>query len=248
MSSTNKTNFLPNGLARCLARRTGDTEGHLTFGDKKHNFYAEERCWRRVAVGNKTLCRTCIKNTTLSKSGYAGLMTDPIPAISHIYGGEWYKTKVVVWGEPSDEHLAIAKDFQRKALNATPDSVKPVIAAPLVALQPVKTRVFKVITQQKAIAAPLIAAQPVKTRKFKVVTQQKSVVANAVAFFEKRETPLAVESTEEPLEDLSVTHINVRKQYVPVLGRDCFIDKESGDAYEIHASGGVGKKIEDDDY
>jgi hypothetical protein len=128
----------------CLARRTADTGAHLTFGDKKHNFYAEERCSRLTCLESNTLCSVCFKNNTPSKSGYAGLMTEPIPKISHIYGGEWYKTKVLLWGEPSAEHLTAAKEHQKFALLNTP--------APLVTAAPVKTRVFKVIKQDTPIA------------------------------------------------------------------------------------------------
>jgi len=247
---------------RCLARRTGTTDGHLTFGDKKHNFYTEERCSRLTCLESNTLCSVCFRNSSLSKSGYAGLMTEPIPKISHIYGGEWYKTKVLLWGEPSADHLAVAKEFQRIALATAP--------VRLVAAPPVKTRVFKVISDADSVAEPLVAAAPVKKRVMKVVKQDTPVADAAARFLtggrRRRErdplpmpltiSPLAIESTEAPLvegdldengNEITVKRITIKKTYIDILGRDCYVDKDSGDAYEILENGGVGKKIDDND-
>ena len=273
------TNIKTNSRTRCLARRTGDTDGHLTFGDKKHNFYAEERCTRLTCPESTTLCSVCNRNNKLSKSGYAGLMTEPIPKISHIYGGEWYKTKVLLWGEPSAAHLAVAKGYQELALLCTP--------APLVAAAPVKKRVMKVIKQDQvycehcnssvdflaacdcegakaefgsdaeSVAEPLVAVLPVKTRVFKVI-KQATPIADAAAKFLTRRTvvPLAIESSEAPMregefdenrKEITVEHRTCKKTFVDILGRYCYVDKDSGDVYEILENGGIGKKIDDDD-
>ena len=198
------SNIKTNPRTRCLARRTGTTDGHLTFGDKKHNFYTEERCSRLTGLESTTLCSVCARNPTLSKSGYAGLMTDPIPKISHIYGGEWYKTKVLLWGEPSAAHLTIAKAYQTFALANTP---VPLVAVPLVK----ETKVWcnhceswcdasaankcpwveKELDSDdnssvKSVAEPLVVVPPVKTRIFKVVKQATPIADAAAAFLTGR--------------------------------------------------------------
>jgi hypothetical protein len=174
-----------------------------------------------------------------------------------MYGGEWYNKKVAIWGEPSEKDLTIAKRMQercRAALSGEPttktnEPVAEPVAAP-------KKRVFKVIEQpqeQQTVAAVAAAffvpRETPKVRKMKVV-KQEPVQPSFVQ-------PLAVESTESPLivgdldedgKEIILKTISVKKTYVPPLGRECFIDADSGDAYEIDASGGVGKKIEDDDY
>ena len=267
---------------RCLARRTGTTDGHLTFGDKKHNFYTEERCSRLTCLESNTLCSVCYRNSALSKSGYAGLMTQPIPKISHIYGGEWYKTKVLLWGEPSAAHLALAKEFQRVALVATP--------APLVAVPPVKKRVMKIVKQDPvycehcnssvdflaacdcegakaefgsdndSVAEPLVAVPPVKTRVFKVAKQATPISDAAARFLTGRRRrerdplviqprsiePLAIESTDAPIREgdidekgneITFTTLKLKKIFCDLLGREIYADENRENAYEIADDG-----------
>ena len=141
---------------QCVARRNGDTET-LRFADGKHVFYAEQRCTRtfHAITDADVLCQVCrdSKYTVIN-----GLVSGPIPHVSHMYGGAWYNKKVLIWGEPSAEHLAIAKKMQERcrtnALNngltvkTTPPEAKTTepVAAP-------KTRKFKVVKSAPSVSS-----------------------------------------------------------------------------------------------
>jgi len=82
-----------------------------------------------------------------------GLLTEPIPDTSHIYGGTWYKKQVQRFGEPSEEWVKAAKDAQKIAeewvdnawtIDSVP-AVAPVIGiekTPIIVQMPVKNRVL----------------------------------------------------------------------------------------------------------
>lgn len=62
-----------------------------------------------------TLCEGCAKRPTdrgKHEPRLHGLLTEPIPNDSHIYGGSWYWKQVEKFGEPSAEWLASAKADQ----------------------------------------------------------------------------------------------------------------------------------------
>ena len=86
------------------------------FGDGKHRFYFESRCNR---VCNDTTCADCSTKNPSSRTQYSrtfnhGLITEPIPEESHIYGGKRYLDNVKKWGEP-DPHI-IKEAERRRAL------------------------------------------------------------------------------------------------------------------------------------
>jgi hypothetical protein len=64
---------------------------------------------------NGILCEGCAKRPTDSgkhEPRLHGLLTEPIPNNSHIYGGSWYWKQVEKFGEPSAEWLESAKADQ----------------------------------------------------------------------------------------------------------------------------------------
>lgn len=67
---------------------------------------------------NGSLCEGCARRPTdrgKHEPRRHGLLTEPIPADSHIYGGSWYWRQVEKFGEPSAEWLADAKVRQAAA-------------------------------------------------------------------------------------------------------------------------------------
>jgi len=272
MTTPNKTFGTFSAQRRCVARRNGDVDETLRFADGKHVFYAEQRCPRSFSAitDADVLCQHC---KTSKYTLINGLVTGPMPHVSHMYGGEWYKKKILVWGEPSDKHLAIAKTFQGRVVGL--DAIVAVLAAAVKTNEPapVKTRKFKVVKSASAAssssesssesssasepeeAAPLppkTAAAAAffkgKVRKMKVVKQEpvKPPYVEPLAI-ESEEAPMRVGDLDENGNEITQITVFVKKIYVPFLGRDVYMDKASEDAYEINPDGGVGKKIEDDD-
>ena len=68
-----------------------------------------------TSPANGILCEGCAKRPTdrgKHEPRIHGLLSEPIPADSHIYGGSWYWRQVEKFGEPSAEWLAEAKAAQ----------------------------------------------------------------------------------------------------------------------------------------
>jgi hypothetical protein len=64
------------------------------------------------------LCEGCSRRsrtTPKHEPRLHGLLTEPIPLNSHIYGGIWYTKQVEKYGEPSQEWLVEAREQQRIA-------------------------------------------------------------------------------------------------------------------------------------
>ena len=64
------------------------------------------------------LCTECLKRKRTAQkqnSRLHGLLTEPIPADSHIYGGSWYQEQVERFGEPPSDCINSAKEHQRIA-------------------------------------------------------------------------------------------------------------------------------------
>jgi hypothetical protein len=64
------------------------------------------------------LCKACANRTrdhSKHRMRIHGLLTEPIPDDSHIYGSAWYKKQVEKYGEPPEEWIASAKEHQAVA-------------------------------------------------------------------------------------------------------------------------------------
>ncbi len=102
---------------RCYSRIV--STGHfLYFGDGKHRFYLESRCPNHRLEGRAT-CERCIVKI-ISKYQYTsnyqhGLIYEPIPPHSHLFGGSWYEENEKKWGKPSEEDLKHAMEIQKEA-------------------------------------------------------------------------------------------------------------------------------------
>ena len=102
---------------QCMNRLTSEKTIHF-FGDGKHKFFLEQRCTDRRMDG-KDICLECSKPNTSSKQ-YArtfprGRINEPLPPTIHLFDSEWYHRSVKKWGEPSDDVIAKAYEFQRQA-------------------------------------------------------------------------------------------------------------------------------------
>jgi len=76
-----------------------------------------ERCCGKPC--EETLCKACIiKRPTkhqMHRCYDHGLITEPIPDHSQIFGGKWYEDRVKKWGVPAEEDLEYAREAQEEA-------------------------------------------------------------------------------------------------------------------------------------
>ena len=128
--------------SRCHARLT-QWDSKQPIGTSKRYALKTFIC-RNIILDAALLCIRCSTRSrdTKSESRLHGLLTEPIPDDSHIYGGAWYNKQVERFGEPSEEWVKSAKDAQKIAEewveNAwTIDAVGAVAAVPGIEKNPV---------------------------------------------------------------------------------------------------------------
>ena len=100
---------------KCHARLTKWTTRSL-IGDSKHYALAAYVCTGTVTEG--LLCPACCNRSRTHKKyeqRIHGLLTEPIPESSHIYGGSWYWRQVAAAGEPPADWVLTAKALQAEA-------------------------------------------------------------------------------------------------------------------------------------
>ena len=90
------------------------------FGDGTHYFMVERRCRESTLPGRDDVCARCSRRTvddTLQErlAFDHGLVDEPIPDWSHIYGGAWYEVRVEAYGAPDEETVKWAEEYARIA-------------------------------------------------------------------------------------------------------------------------------------
>lgn len=102
---------------RCLNRLTSEATIQL-FGDGVHKFFLEMRCTDR-RIEDRPICLKCsMPNTSIKQYARTfprGLIHEPLPPKVHLYDSEWYHECVKKWGSPSEEVIALARQFQQEA-------------------------------------------------------------------------------------------------------------------------------------
>lgn len=100
---------------KCHARLTKYTTRSV-IGEGKH--YALQAYICRGTVKEGVLCLACSNRSRTHPKNVLrlhGLLTEPIPDTSHIYGGSWYWRQVEAHGEPPLEWIAEAAARQAEA-------------------------------------------------------------------------------------------------------------------------------------
>jgi len=100
---------------KCHARLTKYTTRSV-IGEGKH--YALQAYVCRGTVHEGLLCLACSNRSRTHPKNVLrlhGLLTEPIPDNSHIYGGSWYWRQVEAHGEPPAEWVAEAARRQAEA-------------------------------------------------------------------------------------------------------------------------------------
>lgn len=105
-------------IKKCLARVTNDSLFEY-FGDRHHKFYFEFRC-NYPCFENRDVCIKCLQkkincNIQTSRLFDHGMIYEPIPDHSHIFGGKWYQENELKWGLPPSEIIEYALEYQREA-------------------------------------------------------------------------------------------------------------------------------------
>ena len=99
---------------RCISRVTDDTYSQK-FGNNHNKFYIECRC---NLPTTSDICSRCMDKSgkvQTSRKFNHGTIHEPIPDSSHIYGSKWYYDAVKKYGEPSNDSITLAQQYQRDA-------------------------------------------------------------------------------------------------------------------------------------
>jgi hypothetical protein len=190
-------------MEHCLGRRIKDKEEARGRFQDGHRFFLEYRCSNQREK-DQDVCTTCQEwmNRGLKlKDPYRnvhGLITEPIPEWSHIYEGEWYESKVALYGIPSDDQMVRAKKAQTEARKI--DKVEPVAPAPAIAPAPAPEPAPAPAPAPAPVIAPpapepVVAPSPAPAPAPAPASQP---VAPAPAPKAKRKPKTASEATEKP--------------------------------------------------
>jgi hypothetical protein len=142
----------------CISRYTDDTYAQH-FGDGRHKFYLEFRCNRPCTNGNH--CSKCSNKSPLTKLQQSrkfnhGNVNEPIPDISHIFGGKWYNNGIKKWGEPPSEIIEFAIKYRGEARQGFESATIPLplnpvkLQKPNVTLEPISEPTLEPILELAA--------------------------------------------------------------------------------------------------
>ena len=111
----------------CISRYTDETHAQH-FGNGRHKFYLEFRCNRPCS--NDNYCSKCSNKSPLTKLQSSrkfnhGAINEPIPDISHIFGGKWYNDGIVRWGAPPSEIIEFAIKYCDEAREGFDTTITP---------------------------------------------------------------------------------------------------------------------------
>jgi hypothetical protein len=102
----------------CISRVTDDTYSQK-FGNNHNKFYLEFRC---NLPSTTEICKRCSDKSSkvqTSRKFDHGTVNEPIPDNSHIYGSKWYYDSVKKYGDPSNDSITLAEQYQQDARNET---------------------------------------------------------------------------------------------------------------------------------
>jgi hypothetical protein len=186
---------------RCIARITNDTYSQK-FGDNQHKFYVEIRCNTPCI---DSLCNRCLlrKGSRVQhhRTFHHGNMDEPIPDISHIYGGKWYDMAVIKYGSPSNDAIEFAEKYRQDAY---------------------ETLVLKEV-EVKEVKVEEVKVEEVKVEEVEEVKEVKEVKVKVKIKEVKRSKPKVAPNDQLIQKDVSIpTHIETTLEEIDT--EDCKIE------------------------
>jgi hypothetical protein len=105
-------------VKKCLSRVANESVFEY-FADGRHKFYIEYRC-NYPCFENRDVCIKCLQKKLTCQIQFSrlfdhGLVYEPIPDQSHLFGGKWYQENCKKWGPPSSDIIEFALEHQREA-------------------------------------------------------------------------------------------------------------------------------------
>lgn len=179
----------------CPSRVTDDMYTQY-FGNNRNRFYLEFRCNRPCFKDMPTCIKCAEKSQTsiqTSRKFNHGMVWDPIPEGSHLYGGRWYQEGIKKWGEPSSDIMEFALQHQNDARKGV------TMVLPLVP---------EVLPQVQSAAKPPLAKKSKKPKLAKLVVEETPVVPSPKPTLRKK-TPYVALPPPSPIckEVVLPTHI-----------------------------------------
>lgn len=178
----------------CISRYTDETYTQH-FGNGRNKFYLEFRC-NRPCSNDKKHCTKCSNKSPLNKLQQSrkfnhGDVNEPIPDISHIYGGKWYNDGIKKWGEPSSEIIEFAIKYQNEAregfraidttIASLPLKTQIMVSTPVLTPVPIAPVITSDITVSAQVSAQISTPiKPSKKRgKPKVASEATDTITDA---------------------------------------------------------------------
>jgi len=214
---------------QCSGRLVDDIRAFGFFGNGKNKFHLELRCQGK-SVANTKLCGKCLERPTeLGKYHSAllhGLIGEAPPPWSHVFGGEWYRAKVVTYGEPDEKEMAKGKAAQAEANKGIDQLIVPVVEAAKKLGETEKTKTKPKRAYKKKVQSPEAQTQA------EPQTQTQTISQESESQPKKAKVPTqAIESIETPIDDKEIVKIVVRP--FDHDGRQYFIDYKKNKLYSV---------------
>lgn len=223
---------------QCLGRLVNDK--HMGFfGNGKNKFHLELRCERNALPGT-SLCGRCHERPRELGRFHMivlhGMITEPIPPWSHIFGGEWFQAKVNTYGHPSEEEMAKGRKANLIATAATAAGAAEAPPLPVMTTTPSSPSVSQTKPRGRAKKQTTSKLQPVASTTSIATSMTDISVATSVASTGSLPVSvptLAYESNELILDTYDIVKIDVR----PFThdGVSYFLDSQTQKVYSVGA-------------
>ena len=147
----------------CISRCTNDTYAQH-FANDRNKFYLEFRC-NRPCSNNENYCTKCSNKSPDNKLQQSrkfnhGDVNQPIPDISHIFGGKWYNDGIIKWGAPPSEIIEFAIKYQNEARK---EFITIDVPSEIIPLNTIKSKKPKVAEAPKKGRKPKVASEAIQT-------------------------------------------------------------------------------------
>ena len=223
----------------CISRYTDETYAQH-FGNGRNKFYLEFRC-NRPCSNNENHCTKCSNKSPLNKLQQSrkfnhGDVNEPIPDISHIYGGKWYNDSIKKWGAPPSEIIEFAIKYSNEAREgfapielSVPLPLKPSIVVSEPVVIPKKRGKPKVASEIADVSEPIKRVG----RKKPLVTPYSTLISSTPQLIHKEVSlPTHMESKMEEIDSSGYTIQYIKLTLFEANGVTYFRDATKNKLYK----------------